>query len=327
MEKSTRSEVVYQCDQCKRKIRVPFNPYSFDVVQRCVITLNCPGKLFPVKNIDEINSTPVFPPEIPGLQDWFPRNILFNQTQAIANDQWLVVHNLGSIPVVQVVVDRTDSEGNPTTIELAPDQFEVVIVDLNTLRIDFTRAESGLAQCIGTASTNLVNPQTITTIPVETFQLTNGGELTIATTSSAPFVSISVVYKGTPDAVVTYLGIDNTPSVASPWVGADIVHIAGKNYTVRSFNILTTAPAPTYFANGLIKDGSQIYFDGLSPNINENFILLGNAPYAAVDRIADRVLDIATINTVNPATFYNKGNMFVPSTGLKSIYPPVIVVA
>lgn len=327
MPKSARGEVVYQCDVCTRRTRVPLNLYSFDVVQRCIITLDCPGKLYPIKSINEINNTPVFSPEVPGLQNWFQRNILYNHTQAITNTEWVVVHNLGSNPLVQVLVDRFDQNNVKYGLELTPDQYDVVIVDLNTVNILFSRAESGIAQCIGTASTNLVNPQTITQTPTETFQITNNGELTIATTSNAPLTSITIVYKGNPDTIVTYLGIDNTPSIASPWVGADIVHIAGRNYTVRSFNVVTTPPAPAYFGNGLIRDGSSIYFQGLSSNINENFLLLSNSPYAAVDKITDRVLDIATIDPVSPVTFYNKGDVFVPSTGLKSIYPPVIIVA
>lgn len=326
--KSTRGDVVYQCDTCTRRTRVPLNQFSFDVVQRCIITENCPGKLFPVKNIGTINSTPVFSPEVPGLQDWFPRNILFNHTQTIANSEWLINHNLGSLPVVQVLVNRQLSDGEFITVELTPDQYTVVMVDLNTVQVFFTRAESGLAQCIGTASQNLVNPQVTDTTVVPDKLLTNDGEITIATASFAALLSVTIVYKGNvPDTIITYIGIDAAPSIDSPWVGADIVHIGGRNYAVRSFNVLTANPAPAYFSNGLVSDGSPIYFTGFSPNVNENFILLGNPPFGAVDRLPEQVIDISQIDPQNPATYYNAGNMYSNPSAIRSIYPPVIVVA
>lgn len=327
--KSTRGDVVYQCDTCTRRTRVPLNQYSFDVVQRCIITENCPGKLFPVKNVREINSTPAFPLEVPGLQDWFPRNILFNHPQTIANIEWTITHNLGSLPVVQILVNRQlNTNGEFVQVELAPDQFTVVMVDLNTVNVFFTRSESGIAQCIGTASQNLVNPQVINTTVVPDKLLTNVGEITIATASFAALISVTVVYKGNvPDTIVSYVGIDAAPSVNSPWVGADIVHIGGRNYAVRSFNILTNIPGPAYFSNGLISDGSPVYFTGFSPNINENFILLGNSPFGPVDRIPDQVIDISQIDSQNPATYYHLGNMYSNPSAIRSIYPPVIVVA
>lgn len=322
-------DVVYQCDTCSRKTRIPLSLPGLEVMQRCIITENCPGKLYPVNNVAEANNTPAITPEVPGLNDWFPRKILFTFIQAITNVQWLVVHNLGSKPLVQVLVDRYDAENSKYGLELSPDQYQVDIIDLNTLTITFTRAESGLAQCIGTASSNLVNPITIPTPVVYTQPLTGNHELTIATTASAPVISVSVVYRGNNgvDTTVTYVGIDDAPSINSPWVGVNVIHINGRNYTVRSFNILTNMPAPSYFANGLIRDGSPIFFTGFSSNINENFILLGKPPFAAVDKISDQVLDIATINTTSPATFYNLGEMYAPSTSIRSIYPPVIVVA
>jgi len=326
--RSARGEIVYQCDTCSRKVRVPLNIYSFDVVQRCIITENCPGKLFPVKNLKEINETPVFPPEVPGLEDWFQRKILFNHVQSIANQVWLIQHNLGSKPLVQVLIDRQISNDEFTQVELAPDEFEVITIDLNTVQVVLFRAESGIAQCIGTASLNLINPQVITTVTLSDIQLTGDAELTIATSDPSTLISVTIVFKGNnPDTVVSYVGVDNAPSIDSPWVGANIVHIAGKNYTVRSFNILTNLPAAAYFSNGLINDGSQIFFTGFSSEINQNFILLGRPPFSAVDRITDQVIDIATIDPVAPATYYNRGEMFANPAAIRSIYPPVIVVA
>ncbi len=318
--------VVYQCDTCTRRVRLPTSLYSFEVVQRCIITLNCPGKLFKITNQEEINATPVFPPEVVGLDDWFPRNILFNHTQGIAAPSWTIQHNLGVNPLVQVLVDRVDSENNLYQIELAPSEYTVVVVDLNTIIVSFSRFESGIAQCIGTASTNLVNPEATTAAPIPDMLLTSGGELTIATTNSNPLISVSIVYKAATDTTISYVGIDDVPSINSPWVGANVVHINGKNYTVRSFNILTTSPAPAYFSGGLVRDGSPIFFDGLGVNANEDFILLGKSPFAAVDRITDQVIDIATISSVNPTTYYNKGAMYASPNAPRSIYPPVIVV-
>jgi hypothetical protein len=322
--KTSHSETVYQCDKCARRTRVPINIYGLEVVQRCIITQNCPGKLFPIKNVDEINSTPAVTEEVQGLQDWFPRKILYTHNQHVASDTWTIVHNLGSFPFIQVVVNRSNPDGSTYEVELSQSEYTIASVDLNATTITFVRDEQGVAQLIGSASTNLINPVTLPVVSDESVVLTGNGELTIATTNDSPSISVTIVYG---DVAITYVGIDNTPSLSSAWSGSNLVHINGKNYAVRSFNVLTTSPGPDYFSNNLIADGAQIYFTGMGGTPNESFVLLSAAPFNSVDKITTKVLDIFSINTVNPQTYYDKGNLFVNSSTLKTIYPPVFTVA
>lgn len=327
MSKSARGDVVYKCDTCKRKTRVPLNIYGFDVVQRCIITENCLGKLHLVSTTQEINSTPAFPPEVIGLQDWFQRKVLFTFSQTIQSDSWTVKHDLETKPLVQVVVHRVDGTGNQILTELAPSDFEVVVIDLNNIQIIFEKPESGVAQCIGVASANKINPPTTQIINTPDTLLTNAGEITIATTSNTPAIVVNAVFKTViQDVIVAYSSVNNVPSVLSPWVGTNIVHIGGKNFTVRSFNILTSFPAPDYFEAGLINDGSPLYFSNFSEEIGQNFILLGNFPFSTVDRTTDAIIDIATINQTNPQIYYNKGKVYSNPNVTKSIYPPIFTV-
>jgi len=326
MTTNARGDAVYQCDVCKRYVRVPVDIEFIDIIQRCIITENCLGKLHVIENVGVINSTPVITPEVPGLKDWFQRKVLFTFTQSIQATVWTIVHNLGTKPLVQVVVTREDTNNNSILVELPPDMFTVAVVDLNTVTVTFTRAESGIAQCMNATSSNLINSPIVTPVTLADMLLTNNGEITLATRNTTPLIPITVVYKSKTVITVVYSAVDNVPSINSPWVETSVVYIGGKDYTVRSFNLLTANPAPSYFANGLIVNGSPFYFSGLSVGLGENFILLGNSPFASVDRISDQVIDVASIGVTAPQVYYNQGNAFAKPPVIKQIYPPIFVV-
>lgn len=68
---------------------------------------------------------------------------VYRHTQSIASTTWTVVHNLGGgggtgIPIVDVLIDSGGS-----TVKVMP--LQINIVDRNTVTIEFSTAQSGIA--------------------------------------------------------------------------------------------------------------------------------------------------------------------------------------
>lgn len=377
-----KGESVYKCDTCNRKIRVATARDGIDVVQRCTITFGCKGKLLRVRDTKEVNDTPAFPEEIPGVRDWFQRRVVYTHNQPIRTKMWIIKHNLQNKPIVYAYVSR-QTEASPTrssvnipagTIWYKSDSgvdknnpynptaaglyefngtrwvkpknvipvgiigngvFEymvltepanIVTVDANTTEVYFDTPCSGLVQCVALASQNTVNPIKQKVVDTSTpFKLSNAGEITIATAWSNPFITVAVNFKSSvvPGGIgVTFNNVDNTASVASPWVGVDKIFVNGKTYTVRSFNLASTPPVPGVMASGNVDPIKALFtFENFSNNVGENLILLGNSPYSTVDRIYDKFVDIATLSKFSPEIYYSSGEVYVDQSKIQTVYP------
>lgn len=324
-----RGESVYQCDVCNRRIRTPTNRHGLDVVQRCTITAGCQGKLHRVTSLKDINSTPAFPPEVVGVQDWFARNILYTHQQPIRTAVWIIQHNLQNVPVLHVFVHRTvDGE----TVLVEQDPAGIDIIDANTTRVTFTSAESGQAQCVSLSTKNTTNYNNTlsTNESLDVVQLSSDvGELTVATLDSSETVDITLTFLSSEVTNITYSGIDNVPSIYSPWIGANSVIVNGKRYTVRSFNLTQTLPAPAYFSTGVVVNGTSFFVSKINDTLvgtNDVLFLLSNAPHTNVDRIHDRYIDSSFVSHTSPEVFYEDGKGYAASSVIKSTYPLILVV-
>lgn len=324
-----RGESVYGCDVCNRRIRVPTNKYGLDVIQRCTITSRCQGSLHRVTTLTDINNTPAFAPEVEGLQDWFPRNILYTHQQSIKSVTWVVKHNLQTVPVLHTFVQRT-VDGEDTLVDQDP--IVVDTIDANTIRLTFAGAESGQVQCTSSSTKNTTNYEsTVSASALETTtQLTsNVGEITIATLDTAGIVDVDVTFLTNIPTTITYSGIDTVPSVYSPWIGVSFVIVNGRRYAVRSFNLTQSNPAPTYFSMGSIVDGTAFYVSGINGipiDTNDILFLLSRPPHASVDRIYNSYVDAKSISADAPEMFYGEGKGYVSPSVIRSTYPLILVV-
>lgn len=319
-----RGDSVYECDVCKRRIRVPTQRRGMDVVQRCIITHSCQGKLHRVRLTKEINNTPAFPTEIAGVQDWAQRQILYTHTQTVQSFSWVINHRLSNNPNVYTHVVRI-KDGKEVMIPIEP--IQINIIDLNTIEIKFNQAERGLAQCIAAASKNTINPVTSAGLAASAADslLTNMGELTLATLDTTDNINLELTFDSpasTLPVIIEYSGI-NRPATSSAWSDAGNVIINGKRYHVRSFNIITNPPAPTYFSQGAIANGSQITITS-DPKANQVLILLANPPFASADKITSKYIDCANLTSI-PYLYYNKGDLYAKADVVKNTYPPIIV--
>jgi hypothetical protein len=341
-----------KCTVCKREIEIPENRKGLEIVNNCIITDKCRGKLYRTERLqDYIRGK--FPSRVAGLDDYTPRRVLYNHTQAVASTQWFVEHNLGVVPAVEVLINiAAESEdslldtpcvlrsdvSNFTQVETT--DFTINITGSNTLTITFDDPVSGIAQCIARSSAPVVSEEAID-MEVPTLQLTaSGSELTIATLNetipSSNTLHLTFVYDPPGDALpISYTyAVGSSPSTISPWTDLPpprTVLIEGNQYKVRSFNAFIPE-----MANGTIPDGSSFYLSGIddgtgnSPlprevSAEEIFILLALSPYEPVDKIVDNLVDLGAVDASNAqASFFHQDReLFAFETVLLSTFPPV----
>lgn len=321
-----RGESVYECDVCKRRERVPTNRQGLDVMPRCNITAGCKGSLHRVTALRDISNTPSFPPEVEGVSDWFQRNVLYTHQQPIRSDTWVVNHNLQNIPILHIFVTRETAAG--TTLE-PYDNVTTTIVDANTLIVHFPSAQSGQVQCVSLVSKNVVNYtsralQPETSIPASS----STGEITIATLATDALVDIQIKFSTAVGTTAEYVGIDDVPSIQSAWAGVDAIIVNGRRYVVRSFNIVNGSTA-SLFSTGVIPSGTSFTIskiNGTQILPNQVLILLSNPPHTFADRIYDKCIDTALVNTSAPELYYTAGTAEALSTIVRPTYPLILVV-
>jgi len=323
--------VVYKCDVCDREIDILQNLKGLETVGRCVITDGCRGNLFEIAtHKDFIRGT--FPDAVSGLSDWTQRKILYNHTQSVATVQWRVEHNLGVNPSVQVFGERQSSGSEVELVEIEPDS--IVIEDENILILNFSRTESGVAQCIARSSRPIIDDsRVVATVAdgIEPFQLTSSSRLSIATLDDSTNIDVTLSFT-TPNGDVTDLTytVDDTPSIISPWSDFDKVLLHSKLYTVRSFDLISKVE----LTDGTIVDSSSVYIKNIKTSSDvaaramtseEVIILLADSPYAIYDKLTDQFIDPTPIG-INEAAFsfyYANSEIFGYDNLIETIFPHI----
>lgn len=335
---ATRGEAVYQCSVCNRKTRVPVNKRGMDIINNCIITNGCKGKLNKVTLTKDIVNTPTLTPAVTGLNDWYQRSTLYTHEQTVATEKWEVVHNLNGNPIVHVFLDRLvyDEESNTSISQLvAVPQPKTTLVSSNAITLTFDVAESGLAQFITLSSPNTTNPSsTIITIPTEdNVQVsTDTGLLSIGTLSTLTNVSIEITFiiSGQSPVKILYTNIDNTPVSESPWASTDSCFVNGKSYVTRSLDIVSHPAAINKFLTGQIPpQGGSFYVskvNGVTPATDEVVILGATSPFTAVDRVYDKYVKLTAETSTSGGVLYSFGKIFATSTAIKSVFPFITVV-
>lgn len=267
--------VEYQCSVCKRTINLVQNKAGLDWVGNCNITLGCRGQLIQQQVYPDFVRGSI-PPDVIGLKNWVQRQVLYNFTQTVARQTWVITHNLGILPSVQVYVNQLESSNDGNLVEILP--IDIVYNSSDQLTITLPASYTGIAQLIGRASNpDILNPRPRLVSPTtsSTIQLTNQGEITIASRVSTVDIPLGLVnpVTGLPNAfsglpiTMTFTPSSGTPfpvsyvasnikSHLSPWSDINRVLFKGKVYTVRTFNIQT--------GNVQIINGSTVALTGIS---------------------------------------------------------------
>ena len=173
--------VGYQCSVCKRTINLIQNKVGLDWIGNCNITLGCRGQLIQQElYLDYTRGS--LPDNVVGLKNWTQRQILYNFTQTVDRQNWVITHNLGTLPSVQIYVNVPLSADPTNMVEILP--TEIIYNSDDQLTLILPRAYTGIAQLIARASNpDILNPRprpAVTSV-APTIQLTNAGLLSIAT--------------------------------------------------------------------------------------------------------------------------------------------------
>ena len=325
--------IQYKCDVCEREIDIPQNKRGLEVMQRCIITNGCRGKLHQTR-IKRDHVVGNFPDRVPNLEDYRNRQTLYNHKQSIRLSTWVITHNLGIIPNIQIFVERPKDVNlneidisviDPNTLieftEITPENID--IVDGNTIEVSFLNPEKGVAQCITTNTKSNTVEVVEATLDIVYSLLSIGNEFTIATLDNNINIDIVITFI-TPenDQIEKYYTVDNL-SIKSAWSDIPQAFISGRKYTVRSFDI--------GFLNG-IPNGSSLYLskmvngDKISFETNEVLSLLTNSPYEVQDKDVDVLLDLSNITSTKSVTglIYSKSDIQVDVNKLIYIFPSII---
>lgn len=352
--------ISYKCNVCKRDIEILENTKGISVFSKCIITQGCKGKLYKTaRNPNNVRES--FPSPVSSLDDYTPRGKLFNFSQDILSSIWKINHNLGVSPAVDVYI----LSENGTYSLLPPDSYTFRFVDKDNIEIVFTLPQKGRVQCVARSSV----PKTVNSaIPdKEFFQVTLDGTFNFAIPKFLTKYDVTSVVTPTPtlpidlgevtpsnirieisikkpneEEIICFETIPTTP-LSSPWSGwTEILLRKRRNYYVRMKNILdfrTFDDAELDFDD--IPNGTQLKFisidygTGAKQTIPSRglFILLTNKPYAAIDKIRDRVIDVGELitladqsdpskNIIEPF-IYKDGEFYIDTTNIETIYPSI----
>lgn len=328
---SVGGDSVYQCNTCYRKLRVPTNPKGLDVLQYCIITAGCKGKLHKLTLAKDIINTPLITPAVLGLQDWFQRAMIYNHTQTIPSTIWTVTHNLQSRPIVHTFVNIVQN-GNIVLVAATPAQ--IIPIDANTTQLVFASVESGVAQFEALSTPTSIQLTTnLELLPPPNVQIsTNTGLLTICTLAADPTIDLNITFVVPGSSLVTipYRSITNIPSIQSPWSGISKVYINCATYHVRTVNIITDPNALSLFLSGAIPpSGGNFYVSSVS-SIDYppgSILVLGaSEPFGTADRIYTQYADLSAENVESLGMLYSYGKIYATPNTMKEVYPPIIVV-
>lgn len=327
--------VVYKCDVCKREKEFQRNIEGLEKVQRCTITHGCRGKLFQTNVFpDYIRASA--PERVIGLDEWRQRKVLYNHTQSIARNEWLIEHNLGTFPSISVFVNIPIEDDPDNVEEIIP--TDIVVVDENNLILRFDRAWSGMAQLVARQSDpDLLRPFTrVTAKAVALQQISNNGEIAIATRVStvgeASSIDLVIRYSTTQSTTIdkTYDKVStNLLGSASAWRDFEKVVIRGKIYTIRSFSGII----PEMY-DETIGSGSTFRFTGINDynptgvryiQQDEVYILFANEPFDTVDKLTDQYIDVYDVTATENAfsLIYDSGEFYAQKDIVQTIFPAI----
>lgn len=324
------SVVQFRCDTCRRFIELQRSKKSLETINRCVITHGCRGRMYQTKIFQDFIRGKPLVDEI-GLDNWLQRRILFDFVQKIENTSWLIVHDLGSIPSVQVLVNTPTLENPKLTTEIIPNNIKHI--DEDTTILEFDRPRSGSAQLIArTSDPDLLNAgvQSLVT-PLADIQISAKSEFSIATkietVGSNSNITIVLEYQSPLGGsfVIPYPA-DDQPALDSPWRDFNRILVGGKAYTVRSFDGIVGE-----IVQGLIITGSTFKVTRIDPLggsvfrdivSGEVLFLIGKPPFTVFDKRTDIFIDVFNTSSVSPF-MYAEAEFFAKADTIRTTYPPI----
>lgn len=299
----------YVCNTCRRSIAIPNNTQGVSTLRRCIITQNCKGTLS--KQLS--NNTNVIPVSVPGMQDWEQRNALFTYNQTISKSTWILTHNMGLVPILQVYIDIVMNGKKalvPTT------SYTVTILSPYQLQLTFSHQHTGVVQCVSSNAIP-VNPIDIVA-PSSSFAssviISNNGILTVGILDNIQPQSTHITYStatGTQTIQYKYLP---DPNIESPWHDFYNILVNNKIYNIYTINLngLNIQPGSTlsfFDINDVVLNGSQLV------------ILMASAPFTNNDKIVSSAI---FVQSNMQQLIYNNQMIYGVNSYIQTVFPYII---
>lgn len=341
--------IKYKCDTCKRQIDLLEKPYNLNKFSKCVITDGCRGKLNKLsRNLD--NRRESTPTTVEGLDDFTPRKVFYKHTQNLISNVWKVKHDLGVSPAVEVFINTNDN-----LVSLSFEQYELQVIDKNTISIKLPNVYNGQVHCI--ARSTVPDFQLIKVSEIDLFKVTKNAVFVFA------FPKLITHFTGTPDEPAPDLPIDTSDSIkpirlevsitqpnqeeviciesfddsvnTTPWLGwHEILLRKRRNYNIKTKSLLSFNQ--TFQLDSIkpedIPYGTIIKFlrvdlgTGSLQQIDQDnvLILLSRPPHQSIDKIKDKLVDVNNVLTSSFNYFiYQDGEVYTSTSNIESIYPDI----
>lgn len=319
--------IVYQCDTCKRDIEMVRNEHGLDTTARCVITHRCHGSLHKIAE----RPTGVFGKDVkdvPGLENYRPRNVMYQHEQTISASSWKINHKLNAFPSIRVYIDYVDPQGHRTHLQMDPDDYVVTNVDQNNVEIDFATTTTGIVHLISRNSTPYESESVEESISYH--QISANGILTIAAkvsdqevnklTKRINFISPTTsVIQGTNVEFTAHKFEGSIALFNTPWQEKDLINLGGallKVYSARISDVMHSLN---------VEEGSPFYISE-----TEDYVILSSMePFIEGADIDDHNIlyphNIATTSvTANSRTVGNE--LTIDQTQIVEYHPPIRII-
>ena len=312
----------YECDVCNRQITITENRPGLTVLPTCNITLGCMGNLRRVSANERRK-----PKNTPSLiRDWVQRQMLFKHQQRALSNRWIIHHNLDNIPIVDLFVSKQSGD---TTVLTPAEPLQIITIDANTTEIVLKNAAIGVAVLTTTAGQDRTEREVADTTKAEQYQVSANAEITVATLDNARNTSIGVTFRTAGgDVASEFNSIDDTPSIASPWVGERTAIINGRRYSVRSFNFRQTSSVSALFDSATVAENTNFVFThvgSIDLKRHDLLIMLSTAPHTISDRDYNHFIDAVDAALDKPQLTFTKGNVYASHDVIRETYPQILL--
>lgn len=330
-----RDIVVYKCTVCDREVQLQRKPESIETVGHCIITANCRGRLYIERVIQTTEPFLQRTAGVVGLDNFFQRPKLFRFTQRFERQIWYISHNLGVIPSVSVY--------DTNSVLLSDSNFELTVIDSNTVTLDFGSLQAGTAELFTRELSipNVSRGGVVQQRPVQISTNTNLGTITILTRKPRPVPTVvfdvdgvtplideqnqpifsteddTTILKFTAPSGSTQLNTVDvmSNSAASPWAGNREVIIRNQTFYIGFIDIFSNG-----FNQSLISTGTTISIVSSDQDISH--ILIASSPFERVDIIKNQII---SLNSINSSLFFDNSEIFCDNDSITRIYPSLIL--
>lgn len=311
--------VQYKCNVCNRSIEVPENKRGLDVFGNCIITNQCKGTLFFVKNTPSILRNTA--PEPSKLADWVYTPQIVTFTQNNARSIWKFKHTLTAVPSLSVHIWTVDSNNKTITVHLKENEYSYTFNN-QYLELTFPSKFSGMVQCVVRNTTSILQPPKIhdqfvkvSTSGLVSLAIHSHNNLYVATDTGVHNNALSILLN---EIQIDYDLGTNDPGQS--WGNINQIYMYGNTYDISTFNILVDTPNDFIDSSSSVRNYSAYRYIGEDPMM---YILMSNSNNY-VDKIYNKIVNVFELNVNN--NYIKNNELYISPSIIRECYPHIKLV-